>query len=242
MKTTFAALVAQVSTVVALGLGSAYAPAQAAIVTTGCENSGISCTLDELFAGGSFTVGEQTYDTFSFWAAYEFGGFEDLDLAFDQIVVTPFTRREGLHGFNMVAYGDYGAPAGDWYLGFDYHVSSSTPLLASGIEFGSGVSSGSEAYGQSLLDDGTWSDYVVGVPGLYWDDYAPPGPLVLPTTPPGMLSFADTYLAAGDPLDVSHLHLSTVTPVPEPLSVYMALAGLAVVTGAARRRRAARGE
>src|SRR5690606_14877472 len=131
-------------------------PSYAAIVTTGCANVGVSCTLEELFDGGKFTVGEQTYESFSFWNAYQFDPYDVVDLDFDQIVVTPFTQRDGLHGFSLVAYGDYGGPpASDWYFGFDYQLSSSTPLLASGIEFGESVSTSSEAYGQGLLNDGT---------------------------------------------------------------------------------------
>lgn len=237
-ETSLRVVLARVAAATVFSVAAVVWPAaHASIGTTDCANEGVSCTLQELFDGGSFTIDEQTYEDFWFFDAYTLDTYETLYLSFENVVVTPFTRRDGLHGFNIAALGDFGAPtAADWFLGFDYQLRSTTPLIASGIEFGENVSALSEAWGRGYLDDGSWTDQVSGTPGFLWDDYAEPGPLVLPNQPLSMYVQTDIYLAAGDPLDFNFMHLSTVTPIPEPLSMYMALAGLAVVTGAARRR------
>ena len=70
----------------ALGLG--VAPAPAAIITDGCA-SPTECTLDELFLGGTITVGDKFFSQWTFIGFDTEPDEDPLNIDFSQVIVTP---------------------------------------------------------------------------------------------------------------------------------------------------------
>jgi hypothetical protein len=219
--------------------GFGAAPAGAAIMTEGCTNAGVSCSLEELAGGSSFSVGSQSYTNWSFDSAYGLWTDNDLSLSLGSIFVSPLEGLAGLAGFNISGSG-FGEPTDeDWVLSFEFNVTSSTPLQTAGMAFPSGDESQISFALSDLAGDG-YVETAWGIPGFGFEELA-----VLVPDLPGLEVFTTLFIGLGELFDVNQLFTSVALAspaggqggsVPEPATLLLALAGLAAI-GAMRSRR-----
>ncbi len=223
----------------------AFAPtqAEATILTAGCSNTNVSCSLAELAAGGSFTTNDQRYDD---WRVLLSSSGIDLS----KIDVIPLDDQPSNPGFRVVANDQLRGNTDQGLLDFDVTVTyvpggASLSGVSVSLDDFDAVGSG----GIDLQKEVFALDTVAGGRGTFLD-------AALVTADPAMgtfdlfdaVSFApreaivlgdNIALDSLDDTDVLRVFEQRVSQVPEPTS--LGLLGLVLALAAGRRARRSRG-